>query len=125
MSEITVRVTEEQVQWALGAAKQDASYLISPGARQRALSILSEEHNDVSDAARIILHDGGAQQGSMDPNLNVPLMAVWVKAATLLGVFDDETPKHKHEWGPIELSGFTGLPIRRCSGCTLVYHENQ
>ena len=88
MARVTVRVTEEQIQWALGAAKQDATYLISPNARSRAMQILMGEETPESDAARIILRDGGAQQGIYGTS-QVPIMADWVKAATLLGVFDE------------------------------------
>lgn len=80
--------TEEQVQWALDAAKQDATYLISPNARSRAILILLSEDSPEADAARIILHDGGAQQGIYGHRATA-IMSKWVEAATLLGVFND------------------------------------
>ncbi len=79
--------------WALKAAKQDASYLISPTARHRALTILKEDQSNSAYAARVILHDGGRQQGGDDPK-GMPYMSasmdVWREAAEALGVFDDD-----------------------------------
>lgn len=79
--------------WALKAAKQDASYLISPKARQRALTILKSDTTNEAYAARVILHDGGRQQGGDDPK-GMPYMSasmdVWREAADALGVFEDD-----------------------------------
>ncbi len=78
--------------WALAAAKQDASYLISPKARHRAMHILKHDKSNKAYAARVILHDGGRQQGGDGPN-GLPYMSasmdVWREAAEALGVFDD------------------------------------
>lgn len=79
--------------WALKAAKQDASYLISPTARNRAMHILKDDTTNEGYAARVILHDGGRQQGGSDAK-GMPWMSasmdVWREAADALGVFDDE-----------------------------------
>ncbi len=79
--------------WALGAAKQDAMYLISPTARHRAMQILKNVTTNQAYAARVILHDGGVQQGgnSFDgmPYMTAS-MDVWREAADVLGVFDDD-----------------------------------
>ena len=79
--------------WAVGAAKQDATYLISPTARRRAMQILRHVTSNTAYAARVILHDGGCQQGgtSFDgmPYM-VASMDVWREAADVLGVFDDD-----------------------------------
>lgn len=78
--------------WALGAAKQDATYLISPTARHRALTILKDDKSNEAYAARVILHDGGCQQGGSGPSgmpYMIASMDVWREAADALGVFDD------------------------------------
>ncbi len=80
--------------WALKAAKQDASYLISPKARHRAMTILKNDTSHAAYAARVILHDGGCQQGGTGidgmPYMVCASMDVWREAAELLGVFDDD-----------------------------------
>ncbi len=79
--------------WALKAAKQDASYLISPTARHRALTILAEDQSNTAYAARVILHDGGRQQGGSDTRgmpYMIASMDIWREAAEMLGVFDDD-----------------------------------
>ncbi len=73
--------------WALGAAKQDATYLISPTARQRAIVILKNDKSSLADAARVILLDGMAQQTGL--TTQTASMDVWREAAESLGVFDD------------------------------------
>ncbi len=82
---------EQDVAWAKGAAKQDASFLISPTARLRALDILKNDYSNEADAARVILHDGGAQQGGVT-NKGLPYisasMDVWRDSADILEVFE-------------------------------------
>ena len=79
--------------WALGAAKQDAMYLISPTARHRAMTILKNVTTNQAYAARVILHDGGCQQGGTSYDgmpYMIASMDVWREAADVLGVFDDD-----------------------------------
>ncbi len=78
--------------WAIGAAKQDALYLISPTARHRAMTILKDVTTNKAYAARVILHDGGSQQGGTNVTGNpymVASMDLWREAADVLGVFDE------------------------------------
>ena len=85
--------TAGERQWALDAAKRDATYLISYRARQRALDILSSDESNEADAARIILHDGGAQQGGADRSgmaFSSARMDAWRHAADILGVFEED-----------------------------------
>lgn len=85
---------ETPLAWALGAAKQDASVLISPRARARAMAILetSPETAPIR-AALLILRDGGAQQGLGDPYRAAPTLDSWRDAADLLGVFAEDFPE--------------------------------
>ena len=81
---------EPDASWAKGAAKQDASFLISPTARTRALDLLRWDTSDEATAARVILHDGGAQQGGEyrgEAYVGVSL-ETWRPAADLLGAFE-------------------------------------
>ncbi len=78
--------------WALAAAKQDATYLISTTARHRAMTILKDDKSNEAYAARVILHDGGCQQGGTQLNgmpYMIASMDVWREAADALGVFED------------------------------------
>ena len=79
--------------WALKAATQDASYLISPTARHRAMHILKNDTTNEGHAARVILHDGGRQQGGSDLK-GMPYMSasmdVWREAADASGIFADD-----------------------------------
>lgn len=82
-------------EWALDAARKDASYLISPRARASAIQILHGDHSSEADAARIILHDGGSQQGERSPIGDLPYLPAtnldtWREAANVLGVFDND-----------------------------------
>ena len=51
------------LEWAQRAGWQDSCLLITPRARERALAILDNHRDDISNAARTILLDGGAWQG--------------------------------------------------------------
>ena len=70
---------------ALRAAHQDTKLLISPSARRRSLAQLKGPGEIVA-AARLILRDGGYQQGlpEADKRWMAPTMEAWVIAARTL-----------------------------------------
>lgn len=77
---------ESPREWALGAARMDASLLISPRARERAIGILAMEPlTPETRAAMLILGDGGAQQGTEGYQF-APSLRAWRDAADTLGV---------------------------------------
>lgn len=78
--------SEDPRGWAIAAAKQDASFLISPSARARALAYLADETDKLALAAKTVLLDGGSQQG-LDGYKAQPFDK-WMNAADELGVFD-------------------------------------
>jgi len=78
--------TASEYDWAIGAATKDATYLISPTARRRAMDILDNYNTPRAIAAKVILKDGRGQQEGPPSMVS---MDTWREAAELLGVFDD------------------------------------
>lgn len=78
---------------ALRAAHSDSCFLISPHARHRAVAALQGDDTPLADAARVILHDGGAQQGGKTAKGNDYIsanMEIWREADDLLALWCDE-----------------------------------
>jgi hypothetical protein len=84
--------------WALQAAYQDSSYLISPNARVRALKILMTAPAHLTDtyvAAIGILQDGGEQQGSHEGPYHGPeALRRWSKDMNTLKRFLEGVKYH-------------------------------
>ena len=70
---------------AIRAARLDSANLITPAARKRALKALTRDQTKVGLAAKLILTDGGQQQGLFTRRRSCT-MSEWGKAAETLGV---------------------------------------
>jgi hypothetical protein len=69
--------------WAIRAAAHDSAYLITPKARERAITILVSDNSPEADAARVILYDGMAQQGGIPMRAECTL-SEWSEAVEVL-----------------------------------------
>ena len=78
--------TQESIrQDALKGALQDSSYLVTPKARLRLLKVLNGEDTPEANAARLILKDGGLQQGThTNPGST---LADWADAVDILSAY--------------------------------------
>lgn len=68
---------------ALDAARMDSTYLVSPTARRNALAALEGDASPEADAARVILVDGGQQQGQF-AGKRICTMVEWRDAVAVL-----------------------------------------
>ena len=70
---------------ALAGALADSNYLITPKARNRLWGVLVGDHSNEAEAARIILADGGQQQGIPAYNsYGTGQLGRWVEAVDTL-----------------------------------------
>ena len=78
---------------ALRGALQDSSYLITPKARRKLWDVLADDDSSEAKAARLILTDGGHQQGIVTWGRPRSTLSEWADAVDILGAYLGEPEK--------------------------------